>query len=473
MKTPRQTVTAEGRISNKVRRCQSLLAAHEQSSIEYTENNEREEECEAILQKFIQEHPDLKEKLFLSAENEFGIRKCLCSTLKPTLLPYPEIYNSRECAEFVSQFLEYEPLDSCCPPTILPSPTQVLEWGIGDSFDFAIVLASFLLGSGYEAYVVFGSAPISICTKDTSSIDYPHSIESQVQETVSSLKSMSDGNDLTTRPTLKKQTSSKDDLHSVHSWVLVRSNIRCQGTKDYFIEPATGFHYSLDCHPYEEIYAIWNNKNYYVNATQDPFFHSNLEDWLPVFGDKTEPPIEISWVSGLAISEVEYQNKYKNEGIRMIEYKNARVELYAPQKHAQGMRKRITFFTESDGEYIDYIVEYFSMGSCKMRVRLPYSNWSFEAYDSSHKFSVKEWIENPSKQRILSFHDRNRGDSLKSCREIFSEAIIFEFDERRRDRLREVIVNVTPLEQGKTKMNGRFLLPSSYGSHNAMVASVE
>lgn len=40
---------------------------------------------------------------------------------------------------------------------------QVLEWTVGDCFDFAMVLCSLLLGAGYDAYVVYGTAPGYAC----------------------------------------------------------------------------------------------------------------------------------------------------------------------------------------------------------------------------------------------------------------------------------------------------------------------
>ena len=36
---------------------------------------------------------------------------------------------------------------------------NVIKWQAGDSFDFSIVLCSLLLGTGYNAYVVYGTAP--------------------------------------------------------------------------------------------------------------------------------------------------------------------------------------------------------------------------------------------------------------------------------------------------------------------------
>ena len=55
----------------------------------------------------------------------------------------------------------------------MPSPANVICWQAGDSFDFAIVLCSLLLGTGYDAYVVYGTAPKAITTKDESLMDCP------------------------------------------------------------------------------------------------------------------------------------------------------------------------------------------------------------------------------------------------------------------------------------------------------------
>jgi len=58
-------------------------------------------------------------------------------------------------------------------PETIPSPANVLEWQAGDCFDFAITLCSLLLGTGYDAYVVYGTAPKCITTKDESLMDCP------------------------------------------------------------------------------------------------------------------------------------------------------------------------------------------------------------------------------------------------------------------------------------------------------------
>jgi hypothetical protein len=53
----------------------------------------------------------------------------------------------------------------------------VLKWQAGDCFDFSIVLCSLLIGSGYDAYVVYGTAPKAITTKDESLMDCPFSLD--------------------------------------------------------------------------------------------------------------------------------------------------------------------------------------------------------------------------------------------------------------------------------------------------------
>jgi hypothetical protein len=69
----------------------------------------------------------------------------------------------------VSEYLIYEPLeDPRHPPQHLPSPHSVLSWQAGDAFDCASLLASLLLGAGFDAYVVVGYAPRATTLADQS-----------------------------------------------------------------------------------------------------------------------------------------------------------------------------------------------------------------------------------------------------------------------------------------------------------------
>jgi hypothetical protein len=53
----------------------------------------------------------------------------------------------------------------------------VLDWQAGDCFDFSIALCSLLIGAGYDAYVVIGTAPKRITSKDESLMECPFSLE--------------------------------------------------------------------------------------------------------------------------------------------------------------------------------------------------------------------------------------------------------------------------------------------------------
>ena len=49
----------------------------------------------------------------------------------------------------------------------------MLGWQAGDSFDMAVVLASLLLGAGYNAFVVMGYAPHAVTANDQSATECP------------------------------------------------------------------------------------------------------------------------------------------------------------------------------------------------------------------------------------------------------------------------------------------------------------
>jgi hypothetical protein len=135
----------------------------------FTSNTMKEELClkyvDTFLDNFRKRFPHRK-PLFITPPNEMGVKKFVCTTLKATELPFKSTYNYDECAKFVASFLEYEPLERVTePPSVLPSPSCVINWYRGDSFDYATLLASFLLGVGYDAYVCYGYAPkwVTLC----------------------------------------------------------------------------------------------------------------------------------------------------------------------------------------------------------------------------------------------------------------------------------------------------------------------
>ena len=53
---------------------------------------------------------DPMRKLLLAPKNEGKIRKFICTTIRPTKLPYVELYDWEKCAKFIADYLEYEEL---------------------------------------------------------------------------------------------------------------------------------------------------------------------------------------------------------------------------------------------------------------------------------------------------------------------------------------------------------------------------
>ena len=233
----------------------------------YTCNSNKEELCLEFVRHFNANYERLypeRKPLFLICPNEYGVDKFVCTTVRPTLLPFREVYDIEKTAEFVSNYLDYEPLElpteppSCLPspaqvrvgtvwacravaskgcqggaggghstthpthpthplprrrtltllsttsqtpatpspkptplcstpphpiphrtaslcsrlaptlPPFLPPSPQVIGWCVGDSYDFAVLLTSFLLGAGYDAFVVSGTAPRWVTLRDMS-----------------------------------------------------------------------------------------------------------------------------------------------------------------------------------------------------------------------------------------------------------------------------------------------------------------
>lgn len=72
---------------------------------------------------------DPTRELLLAPANECGKAKFICTTIRPTKLPFTELYEYDSCAKFIANYLEYEELPTPTQlPKIIPSPANVLEW---------------------------------------------------------------------------------------------------------------------------------------------------------------------------------------------------------------------------------------------------------------------------------------------------------------------------------------------------------
>jgi hypothetical protein len=301
--------TAEGHLNTKIPRQQEIMRtkyAYAPESYKY--NTTKEELCLEYIESFIEQFNTIykkREMPFMVAENEFGVKKFVCTSLRPTQIPVPELYDLYECASFLAGYTLYEPLDPQNePPRHLFSPLLVLEQNTGDSFDLSNLLCSFLLGAGYDAYIVHGYAPKFITLKDQSMTKCPMITDAtenakvkqaeSIQEAASnsymapdnSVKSSKFIADLAEKKRLaaidtfqlwipdpsldevkmmEEEKSKNGKERRVHAWVLVRAGKR-EIKEHIFIEPSTGRVYTVKNSPYLAIEALWNHNNFWINT---------------------------------------------------------------------------------------------------------------------------------------------------------------------------------------------------------------
>lgn len=251
-------------------------------------------------------------KLLLLPKNELGKQKFICTTIRKTKLPYVDLYQWDRCAKFISDYIEYEELEYADQyPDTIPAPSNVLEWQQGDAFDMSIVLCSLLLGAGYDAYVMMGTAPKYITTRDESKMEIPFSLEIDDNEDrddpnidveeakmiipkkneiipVEGFQVKQEENPVSTFDAQieKRQKEAKhkqfiadtvidddepdyekDDPYGrtrKHCWIYIDKGKRDM-TESFFIEPSTGRRYFIDDCPYFTIEAVFNDKNYWIN----------------------------------------------------------------------------------------------------------------------------------------------------------------------------------------------------------------
>ena len=305
------TFTAEGRLNSKQRRINELKKHYKSigpPSSSYIENSTKEELCLEYVKNFISQFTRLypsRKIPYMIAENECGVKKFVCSTLRPTQLQFSELYDMYECAVFLAGYMLYEPLEPPIePPMILPSPNQSLEWHVGDSFDMAVLLCSLLLGNGYDAYVVYGYAPKYITLQDQTKTQCPliskitektiskgDNNEENGPETLQDNVYIPPNNEVRDSIYVQQQLEKKrlegidsfvlwcsdtgedpipiveeENIKRCHAWVLVRAGMM-DVQEHTFLEPSTGRAYSTTNSPYLGIEGLWNKSNYWVNTS--------------------------------------------------------------------------------------------------------------------------------------------------------------------------------------------------------------
>ncbi|NXT76105.1 DRC7 protein, partial [Zapornia atra] len=405
----------------------------------YKTNSPKEKQLLHIADHFLQQYTHLcpdRKPLFLHPVNECGVEKFVSTTLRPTLLPYPELYYWDGCASFVSDFLTMEPLKSpVTPPTSLYSPTTILKAQRGNCFDFSVLLCSLLIGAGYDAYCVHGYATRELCTLDETRepcplLRKPEEVPKEELKKRSSEYRLKSALDLQSKFELQQEAKKKaeaeaaqktkereeekvlvrkperDPLHGlrVHAWVLVLSGKR-DVPETFFINPFTGHSHSTMDEHFLGIESVWNNSNYWVNmqdcrnGCKDLIFdlgdsilwemmlsESSTPLQLPPdaeeeqeFSDSDTDDMEkeeidmsfdmpLSWVARIQIPPKELETRWP-QGRKVILYKKATLEKWAPYLNGNGLVKRLTVYAGLDRTEVVEVREWFENREDRLDMR--------------------------------------------------------------------------------------------------------
>eukprot|EP01063_Lacrimia_lanifica_P014099 TRINITY_DN20766_c0_g1_i1.p1 TRINITY_DN20766_c0_g1~~TRINITY_DN20766_c0_g1_i1.p1 ORF type:complete len:929 (+),score=414.41 TRINITY_DN20766_c0_g1_i1:108-2894(+) len=307
----------------------------------YWRNTTKEEMCLEFVDNFKNQYTQLypnRAALLLSPRNESGMRKFVCTFVRPTELPYEELYDwespgnpGKGCAAYIANYIRYEelPRPTELPPVVV-SPATTLKWQIGDCFDMSILLASLLLGTGYDAYVIIGYATQDVCQNNQDRKTWVNDMEPVVSEEAAKTKSTAKGaskyfSKLKQRPNLesvfdkeqakKKNAKKAEDVKEVdddkeaeedplqgkrvHAWVMLvgssskRKDESITEGDCFFVEPSTGQRVEITDPNYLGVESMFNNHNYWVSMqenktgnehrSKDFFNLGDLMRWEPVF----------------------------------------------------------------------------------------------------------------------------------------------------------------------------------------------
>ncbi|CAJ1401716.1 unnamed protein product [Effrenium voratum] len=426
-------------------RCRRLVAENANPSSRYVGNTPKEE----LLLEHVREFEDQfvnvygNRFLYLCPPNEYGVPKFLPTTLRPTHLPYQELYEYKSCSKFLADFFNYDELHPPDRyPMVIPAPASVLNWQAGDCFDLSIALASLLIGVGYDAYCVSGFAPRFITTRNEARSACPQ-LDVDIEEAKEEDKQEEDEFVIPKKPPLRSEyleakrraedadiirlqeeemkSDSEDDPSSdedefenrrIHCWVLVRKGAR-EVAEDMYLEPTTGRIYSVSRCPYLKIDLIWNHRNLWVNMqvcsashVQLDLYNSRYFEYVMLDADnpsgearegddagavpdeerRAEQTAQIldlpsPWSERPDIPREKFHARCY-QGEKTIFYHKCKVEQYAPYTQDDGLVQRITLYKDVRRQIPLEIRERFKHRKDKLfeRKRRPMQNETVERF---------------------------------------------------------------------------------------------
>ncbi|XP_064315141.1 dynein regulatory complex subunit 7 isoform X3 [Phalacrocorax carbo] len=248
----------------------------------------------------------------------------------------------------------------------------------------------------------------------------------------------------------------RDPLYGlrVHAWVLILSGKR-EVPETFFINPFTGnSHSTMDEH-FLGIESIWNHRNYWVNM-QDCW--NGCKDLIFDLGDAvcwevmlsgSNKPVQLlpdaeeeeelsdrdmddmqekeeedmssdmppSWVAPIQISPRQFETRC-SQGRKVILYKKAKLETWAPYLCGNGLVKRLTIYADLDCTEIVEVREWFKNREdmLDMREMNKQTQLTTECFSPGHFLGLRAHTYTslePDTERTMEFYNEARVDGLQ------------------------------------------------------------
>ncbi|NXL66433.1 DRC7 protein, partial [Chordeiles acutipennis] len=243
----------------------------------------------------------------------------------------------------------------------------------------------------------------------------------------------------------------------VHAWVLVLPGKR-EVPETFFINPFTGNSHSTTDEHFLGIESVWNHRNYWVNmqdcrnGCKDLIFDlGDAVRWEVMLPGRNKPlhllsdseeekelwdretyhmvsdpkkeeedmsfDMPLSWVSQIQISCREFETRWP-QGRKVILYKKAKLEKWAPYLNGNGLVQRLTIYTDLDRTEVVEVREWFKNREDMLDRREvnKQTQLTTEYFSPGHLRALKAHTYaslEPETERTMEFYHKARADELQ------------------------------------------------------------
>ncbi|XP_072492809.1 dynein regulatory complex subunit 7 isoform X2 [Notamacropus eugenii] len=383
----------------------------------YRTNTAKEQLLLQVADNFARQYAHLcpdREPLFLHPLNECDVPKFVSTTIRPTLMPYPELYNWDTCAEFVSDFLTMVPLLSPISlPEYLFSPTSVLKHQKGNCFDFSILLCSFLIGAGYDAYCVSGYASQDICSMDLTREVCPllkksKEVIEEKEKVVPKKYTIKPPRDLRSKFELAQIAKKEEEIRAAEEKKRKEEEERQLDLTFDLGDPVRWEFLLLGTDkPYLSLFETQEEEDL---ADEDDIENLDKED------EEKNFDMPGSWVEQISISPRDFETRCP-QGRKVIQYKQAKLEKWTPYLNGNGLVSRLTIYENVDCRKVVEVKEWYKNREDLLEMRQvdKVSNWTTEYFKPGHFLALRVHTYKtmiPETDRTMEFYHTARVDGL-------------------------------------------------------------